>query len=587
MPEADEVLYQRLRPDGSLRGEAPDLPRELLTTMYRSLLHARLLDKKIVSLSTRREIGVYPSCQGQEATQVGFALALGKQDWFAPMYRDSAAIVNFGFPAENLLAYFSGDERGMCIPKGVNMLPIVSPVSAQLAHAVGLAMALQMQQRDSAVLVATGDGGTSKGDFHESLNLAGVNKLPVVFAVENNQWALSVPRKRQTASRTLAQKAVAYGFEGLLVDGNDVIASYEASRYAVEKAARGEGPTLIEFLTFRLGPHTTAELVSNKLKAVEEVAEWEKRDPVERMGKLLRGLGILDDIKEESLLRDVEGEVEEVVRRFRAMTQPDPLDVFRYMYDKPTYPLLEQWREKFGKTDIYPASEVKEPTVSGGRLGVNIRNAINMALKQEMKRDPGMIVFGEDVGKNGGVFQVTRGLQDEFGPNRVFDTPLSEVCIAGIFVGLSIGGLTPVAEFQFDGFTYAGLDHIIGHIARLRNRTRGRFSCRGVIRFPYGAGVRAPEHHSDSPEAYFSHTPGLKVVIPSNPYDAKGLLASCLREPNPIVFMEPKKLYDTPRVEVPEEEYLVPIGKARVVRPGRYHVDILRRDDGPHARRSG
>ncbi len=243
----------------------------------------------------RREIAAYPSCQGQEATQVGFALALRKQDWFAPMYRDSAAIVKFGLPVENLLAYFSGDERGMRIPDGVNMLPIVSPVSAQLAHAVGLAMALQMQKKDSVVLVSTGDGGTSKGDFHESLNVAGVRKLPVVFAVENNQWALSVPRSGQTASRTLAQKAIAYGFEGLLVDGNDVIASYEASKYAVEKAARGQGPTLIEFVTYRLGPHTTAELVSNKLKAEDEVAEWEKRDPVDRMGKHLRALKVLDE----------------------------------------------------------------------------------------------------------------------------------------------------------------------------------------------------------------------------------------------------------------------------------------------------
>ncbi len=266
--------------------------------------------------------------------------------------------------------------------------------------------------------------------------------------------------------------------------------------------------------------------------------------------------------------KEVQGEVEEIVGRYRTMAQPDPQDLFRYMYDKPTGPLLEEWGQRFGGTDTYPASDMKEPTATGGKAGVNIRHAVNMALHEGLKRDPKMVIFGEDVGKNGGVFQVTKGLQDEFGPERVFDTPLSEVLIAGIFVGLSIGGLTPVAEFQFDGFTYAGLDHIIGHIARLRNRTRGRFSSRGVIRFPYGAGVRAPEHHSDSPEAYFSHTPGLKVVIPSNPYDAKGLLASCLREPNPVVFMEPKRLYDSPRVNVPEEEYLVPIGKAKVVRAG-------------------
>ncbi|HEV2225994.1 MAG TPA: alpha-ketoacid dehydrogenase subunit beta, partial [Nitrososphaerales archaeon] len=209
-----------------------------------------------------------------------------------------------------------------------------------------------------------------------------------------------------------------------------------------------------------------------------------------------------------------------------------------------------------------------EPVLAEGRPGVNIRNAVNMALRQEMKRDGRIVVFGEDVGKNGGVFQVTKGLQDEFGEGRVFDTPLAEPAIAGVFVGLSVAGIVPVAEFQFDGFTYSALDQIFSHIARMRNRSRGRYSIRGVIRFPYGAGIRAPEHHSDSPEALFSHAPGLVVVIPSNPYDAKGLLASALREPNPVVFMEPKRLYDSPRTEVPEEEYTIPLGRAKVVMEG-------------------
>ena len=209
-----------------------------------------------------------------------------------------------------------------------------------------------------------------------------------------------------------------------------------------------------------------------------------------------------------------------------------------------------------------------EPKVSGGRHGVNIRNALNMALHEGMKRNDKVVVYGEDVGKNGGVFQVTRGLLDEFGPDRVFDTPLAELSIAGIFVGLSIGGLVPVAEFQFDNFSLPAFDQIFSHIARMRNRTRGRFAPRGVIRFPYGAGIRPPELHSESPEAYFAHTPGLKVVIPSTPFDAKGLLASALKEPDPIVFMEPKKLYDSPKMEVPEVEYLVPIGRAKVVREG-------------------
>ncbi|MDA4124391.1 MAG: alpha-ketoacid dehydrogenase subunit beta [Thaumarchaeota archaeon] len=238
------------------------------------------------------------------------------------------------------------------------------------------------------------------------------------------------------------------------------------------------------------------------------------------------------------------------------------------MYSTPTPALLEEKAEAFGGPPPQEQSPGVEPTTTGGRPGVNIRNAVNMALREGLKRDKRVVVFGEDVGENGGVFQVTRGLQDEFGPDRVFDTPLAELGIAGMFVGLSIGGMVPVAEFQFEGFSLPAFDQIFSHVARMRNRTRGRYAPRGVIRFPYGAGIRAPEHHSDSPEAYYAHTPGLKVVIPSNPYDAKGLLSSALREPNPVIFMEPKRLYDSPKMEVPEEEYSIPLGKAKVVREG-------------------
>jgi pyruvate/2-oxoglutarate/acetoin dehydrogenase E1 component len=470
-------------------------------------------------------------------------------------------------PPENLLLYWGGDERGMYIPPGLNMLPIAVPVATQLPHAAGVAMAKRLQGEKSVAYAVTGDGGTSKADFHEALNFAGVNGLPVVFGVENNQWAISVKRNRQTASKTIAQKAVAYGFEGILVDGNDVIASYEVTKHAVEKARRGGGPTLIEYSTYRLGPHTTAELVSNKLKAPDEVAEWEKRSPITRFEKYLRSRGLLDDRSKEAIAAAAQKRMDGAVAAYRATPAPDPSTMFDYTYSSPTAALIEERMDAFGGKQAR-LSEATEPSPSGGKPGVNIRNAVNMALREGMSRDKRVVVFGEDVGKNGGVFQVTRGLQDEFGPERVFDTPLAELSIGGIFVGLSIGGMIPVAEFQFDSFSVPAFDQIFGHVARMRNRTRGRYAPRGVIRFPYGAGIRAPELHSESPEAHFSHTPGLKVVIPSNAYDAKGLLSSALLEPDPIIFMEPKKIYDSPKGEVPEEEYLIPIGKSRVAREG-------------------
>jgi len=563
----EDVLYQRLSPDGTLRGKDPNLTPETLKRFYEQLVFGRLFDEKASNLSTLREIGTYAPGKGQEGCQVGAANALETGDWYVPMYRDSAGMMAFGMPPKNLLLYWGGDERGMHIPAELNMLPIAVPVSTQLPHAVGLAMAKRLQGAKSVAYVVTGDGGTSKADFHESLNFAGVNGLPVVFGVENNQWAISVRRSNQTASKTIAQKAVAYGFEGILVDGNDVIASYEVTKHAVEKARRGGGPTLIEYTTYRLGPHTTAELVSNKLKAPDEVAEWEKRSPITRFEKYLRSRELLNDKSKESVAAAAQKRMDEAVAAYRATPAPDPATMFEYTYASPTAALVEERMEAFGGRPVHPA-EMSEPAPAGGKTGVNVRNAVNMALREGMARDKRVIVFGEDVGKNGGVFQVTRGLQDEFGPDRVFDTPLAELSIGGLYVGLSLGGMIPVAEFQFDSFSVPAFDQIFGHAARMRNRTRGRYAPRGVIRFPYGAGIRAPELHSESPEAYFSHTPGLKVVIPSNAYDAKGLLSSALLEPDPIIFMEPKKIYDSPKMQVPDEEYLIPIGKARIAREG-------------------
>ena len=563
----EDFLYQRLAPDGTLRGKDPNVPPQTLLRFYEQLVFGRLFDEKASNLSTLREIGTYAPGKGQEGCQVGAANALEKEDWYVPMYRDSAGMMAFGMPPENLLLYWGGDERGMYIPPGLNMLPIAVPVATQLPHAAGVAMAKRLQGEKSVAYAVTGDGGTSKADFHEAMNFAGVNGLPVVFGVENNQWAISVKRNRQTASKTIAQKAVAYGFEGILVDGNDVIASYEVTKHAVEKARRGGGPTLIEYSTYRLGPHTTAELVSNKLKAPDEVAEWEKRSPITRFEKYLRSRGLLDDRSKEAIAAAAQKRMDGAVAAYRATPAPDPSTMFDYTYSSPTAALIEERMDAFGGKQAR-LSEATEPSPSGGKPDVNIRNAVNMALREGMSRDKRVVVFGEDVGKNGGVFQVTRGLQDEFGPERVFDTPLAELSIGGIFVGLSIGGMIPVAEFQFDSFSVPAFDQIFGHVARMRNRTRGRYAPRGVIRFPYGAGIRAPELHSESPEAHFSHTPGLKVVIPSNAYDAKGLLSSALLEPDPIIFMEPKKIYDSPKGEVPEEEYLIPIGKSRVAREG-------------------
>jgi 2-oxoisovalerate dehydrogenase E1 component len=567
--DVESLLYKRLDEEGKLIGEEPSIDREKMKQMYELMVFSRILDEQMTRLSTFREIGTYAPFRGQEAAQIGYSLAMEKNDWLVPMYRDTGAMVARGVPAELLFLYWAGDERGMSIPEGLNILPISIAVGTQVPQAAGLALANKLGKTGSVVVTTTGDGGTSKGDFHEGLNIASTYSVPLVTIIENNQYAISMPRSQQTASKTLAQKAIAYGIEGLLVDGNDVIAVYEATRYAIEKARGGEGPTLIELYTYRMGVHTTAELVSHKLQPQEEISKWEKRDPISRMEKYLLSKRIIDEEAIGNIQKSYSERVKAAIEKFRKVEPPDPADIFRYTYDKMTRELAKQMQEAFGKTEEIEKPSSEEQVINAKvRQGVNIRNAVNMALRQEMELNDKIVVFGEDVGRNGGVFQVTKGLQDEFGVDRVFDTPLSELGIAGMFLGLSVGGLIPVAEFQFDGFTPPAYDQIFNNVARFRNRTRGRYFVRGVIRFPYGGGLHAPELHLDSPETYFAHTPGLKVVIPSNPYDAKGLLASSLNEMNPIIFMEPKRFYDTPRLDVPEDRYLIPLGKSKLLRQG-------------------
>jgi 2-oxoisovalerate dehydrogenase E1 component len=557
----EDLIHRRIDSDGNLVGLEPDIDETLLLQMYREMVIQRYFDKILTRLSLSRELISYPPILGQEASQAGYALALAQGDWFLPNYRSSGALLTLGFPPELLLLHFSGDERGMRIPDNLNIMPMVTQVSSHLTQACGIAFSNKIAQNGRVTLATVGDGGTSKGDFHEALNMAGVSKLPVVFVIENNQWAISVRRQKQTASKTLAQKAIAYGFEGIIVDGNDVLAVYEAATYAIAKARRGEGPTLIECFTYRMGLHSTSDLVSIKLVPEEELRVWRAGDPIARYRAYLAQRGMLTDEVDRQIAKEVEVRAEREVSKFRSTTLPDSTDLFSYTYSAGSPAPSEEMKRQAETQGLV------DRRLDGGQV-MNIRHAINLALRQEMARNEKIVVFGEDVGKEGGVFQVTKSLQELFGEDRVFDTPVSEVCIAGLFLGLAVGGFVPVAEFQFDGFVYSALDQIINHIGRIRNRSRGRFSAGGVIRFPYGAGTGAPESHAESPEAYFCHTPGVKVVVPSNAYDAKGLLISALRGQDPVIFMEPKKLYDAPKMPVPSEEYTVPLDRARVAREG-------------------
>jgi pyruvate dehydrogenase E1 component alpha subunit len=322
----------------------PKLNADRMLYLYRLMLLARRLDERCINLQRQGRIGTYGPCRGQEATHCGAAITLDPKDWCVYTFREPGCFIHRGWPMEKVLQFWGGYEEGCAVPEGVNDLPICVPIASQMPHAMGIAWAMKLRSDPHAVLCFTGDGGTSEGDFHESLNFAGVYGLPVVFLIQNNQWAISIPREKQTASETLAQKALAYGFDGIQLDGNDPLAVYVAAKEAMEKARSGGGPTLLEAVTYRLSVHTTAD-DPTKYRCQEDVEKWEKLDPIPRFQKHLLKSRVLNPKLVEEIDADVTAQVSAAVQRYEAARDVDPLDCFVYMYAELAPELLDQRAE--------------------------------------------------------------------------------------------------------------------------------------------------------------------------------------------------------------------------------------------------
>ncbi len=446
----------------------------------------------------------------------------------------------------------------------------VSPLSGtQIPHAVGVAWAARMRKEDVAALVFFGDGATSSGDFHTGLNFAGVTRAPVLAVCRNNGWATSTPASRQTASPGFAVKAVAYGLRGVRVDGGDVVAVVSVVREARARASAGEGGTLIEAVT-------------EPRRENEPDESWSLRDPIARMRRYLEARGLTSREREELLAAEVQADVERAVTEALEAAMPGrESTVRRRVRDRAMAPR----RAAGGRAPCPPIRVASRRSPRGraprgppggraarGRREVTQKTmvqAINDALRHEMRRDDRVVVLGEDVGKVGGVFRVTQGLWDEFGDDRVIDTPLSEGGIVGTAIGMALYGLVPVPEIQFADFIFPAYDQIVSELAKLRWRSGGEYPAKLVLRTPVGGGIRGGLYHSQSPESLFIHVAGLKVVCPSNPHDAKGLLLASIRDPDPVLFFEPKRIYRAAKGDVPEGDYTVPLGKAAVVREGK------------------
>lgn len=561
--------------EGVLAGEDPGLPIDRLREMYRLMLMARLFDRKMLALQRQGRIGTYALLEGHEAVQVGSVMALDPDDFVFPSYREHGVQLARGMPVEVIVAYWRGLPNSEWDLAKYRTAVVTVPIASHLPHAVGYSYVTKLRGEPHVSVAYFGDGATSEIDFHSGMNFAGVWKTPTVFLCANNLYAISVPYSKQTASPTIAQKAAAYGFEGVRVDGMDPLAVYVATRRAVEKARRGEGPTLIEAVCYRYGPHATAD-DPTRYRSRAEVEEWRKRDPLARLERFLRRLGAWDEPTVEKASKEIADSVDEAIRLLESRPLPGRDDAIRHAYHRIPVRLVKQLHAaqeadgeeptQFSPEEVWVPGEDRLP--AGPTRPWTMAEAINAALHEAMERDPNVIVLGEDVGVSGGVFRITEGLYEKFGESRVIDTPLNESGIVGTAIGMALAGARPIAEIQFDGFVYPAFDQIVSHLGRYRYRTRGQAAVPVVVRFPSGAGIRAHEHHCDSPEAYFVHAPGLVVVCPSSPVDAKGLLAAALEGSDPVIFLEPKVLYRAGREQVPVDHYTVPIGKARIRRPG-------------------
>ncbi|NIA25496.1 MAG: pyruvate dehydrogenase (acetyl-transferring) E1 component subunit alpha [Gammaproteobacteria bacterium] len=569
------MMFQILDPDGAFIGPDPNLSDELLTDMYRHMVLARRFDRKAVALQRQGRMGTYAPLEGEEAAQVASALALGPNDWVYPSYREHGTQLVRGVPISTLLAYWRGLPNVEWDPYRYRVQMDAVPIASHLPHAVGHAYQARRDGTDAVTIAYFGDGATSASDFHAALNASGVWKTPNVFFCRNNLYAISVPLDKQTASIALADKAIAYGINGMRVDGMDPLAVYVATDEAVRRARNGEGPTLIEAITYRFGPHGTAD-DPRRYRSEEEEQEWRAKDSIPRLRTHLTGLGLWDDVREAELIDGIDRRLDAAVAQIEAIPLPSRDEVVRHVYSTVPRILIDELhlaQREAGEQETDFRNETPWPDLAvrppeGPSESWTMAEAINAALAEALEEDPSVLVLGEDVGKSGGVFRITEHLQERFGPERVLDTPLNESAIVGSSIGMAVAGGRPIAEIQFDGFVYPAFDQIVSHLGRMRYRTRGHVSLPIVVRFPNGAGIGAPEHHGESPEAYFVHTPGLVIVVPSTPFDAKGLLAAAIRLDDPVIFLEPKVLYRAGRQDVPVEPYTLPLGQARVRREG-------------------
>ncbi|MFB6279715.1 MAG: thiamine pyrophosphate-dependent enzyme [Salinibacter sp.] len=522
--------------------------------LYRALLEPRVIEEKMLTLIRQGRIAKWFSGYGQEAIAVGTAWALAERDYILPMHRNLGVWTTRDVDRERLFCQLMGKEGGFTngrdrtfhfgLPEK-NLVGMISHMAAMLPVACGLGQAIRYRAEDRVACAFCGDGGTREGDFHEALNLASVWDLPVIFLVENNGYGLSTPTEEAVAPDDIADAATGYDMPGRVVDGNDLGAVMEAVREA-RAYARSEGPVLLEMKTFRVRGHEEAS--GTAYVPDELIEDWTDKDPVDRFAATLRNEGLLDSDEMEALRNDLESTIDDLAEW--ALDQPEPTSTPEaerdaVFADAPD-PALPS-----------PDADTEEP---------RFIDAVQDALWTAMQDDEDVILMGQDIAEYGGAFKVTDGFVEEFGAERVRNTPIIEDGAIGAGMGLALEGLPAVVEMQYADFISCGFNQTVNNLATTHYRWGQPLNV--TIRAPFGGGIGAGPFHSQSREAWFAHTPGLKVVIPATPRDAKGLLRTALADPNPVLFFEHKKLYRSVRGAVPTEDYSLPFGEARIAREG-------------------
>jgi pyruvate/2-oxoglutarate/acetoin dehydrogenase E1 component/TPP-dependent pyruvate/acetoin dehydrogenase alpha subunit len=582
-----EDFYRILAPDGQIQREPPDFTDNELIQLYRTFVQTRAFEDKTFRMQRRGELSITARARGEEATPLGSVAALEPGDWCFPSYRQTPASLYWDVPMDRTIASLMGaapetinehlplaaDEQ-----PAVNFTPPYVPLAVNVTNAVGSAMTDALTDTDTVTLSYIGDGSTSQGDFHAALNVAGVFDAPAVTICQNNQWAISVPSHQQTAAETFAQKAEAYGVPHERVDGNDVLAVYQKTNEAVKRARSGGGPTFIECVTYRMGEHNTADEESI-YRSEQEQEYWADRDPVDRFETYLCEKGLLTDESIATINEDMKARVQEAVDTARAVPASNPERIFdNHLHG-------ESWRKRHQRAELQAEQEGRNPFIanteewtprsatpdrSAGEHGqeMNLVTAVNHTLRQEMACDERVRIAGYDIGPIGGVYRATEGLYDEFGPERVIEMPLSENAILGTAVGMALRGQRVVPEIQFMGFFYPAFGQFMYTLAKMHERSGGQLEVPLTVRIPYGGGIKSSEYHSESTETYLIHTPGVRVVCPSTPSELKGLLTASIQHPDPVMFLEPKKIYRGVTESVPDNEYTLPLDQARCVRMG-------------------